>query len=274
MYSAAAGQTALDRLPGEDPGQNSIYVRNLLPLMQQANLTLQDLASTLRRNVYQQAQRVPHQQWPAYYDGLIEKFCLVRCAEAATPPASATRRLDPPTAEAGLNLRPEDRLVVQEALTALDFDTRGVDGVFGANTRRAIISWQRNRGDEPTGYLTASQYGELLAEAEPKLAALESARRQPEPPSPVEPAVGIYHYKPGDEFQDCEQCPEMVVVPAGSFTMGSTEGERRWAVEQGAKQEWVDREKPQHRVDRAAVCGRQVRGDTRSVRGIRAGNGP
>jgi formylglycine-generating enzyme required for sulfatase activity len=32
--------------------------------------------------------------------------------------------------------------------------------------------------------------------------------------------------KPGNSFQECENCPEMVVVPAGSFTMGSPAGEK------------------------------------------------
>ncbi|MCL2716864.1 MAG: hypothetical protein FWD68_20480, partial [Alphaproteobacteria bacterium] len=32
--------------------------------------------------------------------------------------------------------------------------------------------------------------------------------------------------KPKDQFRECDQgCPEMVVVPAGSFTMGSPESE-------------------------------------------------
>ncbi len=30
---------------------------------------------------------------------------------------------------------------------------------------------------------------------------------------------------PGEAFADCAECPEMVVVPAGSFTMGSPESE-------------------------------------------------
>ena len=38
----------------------------------------------------------------------------------------------------------------------------------------------------------------------------------------------------GKEFRDCENCPEMVVVPAGSFMMGSKKGD--------------DDEKPVHRV--------------------------
>ena len=32
-------------------------------------------------------------------------------------------------------------------------------------------------------------------------------------------------YKPGETFKDCAECPEMVVIPAGSFMMGSPEHE-------------------------------------------------
>jgi formylglycine-generating enzyme required for sulfatase activity len=49
---------------------------------------------------------------------------------------------------------------------------------------------------------------------------------------------GAGDLKPGSEFKDCAQCPSMVVVPSGSFTMGapSTEPGR------------VDNEGPQHVV--------------------------
>jgi len=42
-------------------------------------------------------------------------------------------------------------------------------------------------------------------------------------PEPAEPAVGVFPAKPqpGETFKDCEICPEMVVLPAGSFFMGS-----------------------------------------------------
>ncbi len=39
------------------------------------------------------------------------------------------------------------------------------------------------------------------------------------------PARSEENFKTGDSFKDCADCPEMVVVPAGSFTMGSKEGE-------------------------------------------------
>ncbi len=44
--------------------------------------------------------------------------------------------------------------------------------------------------------------------------------------------------KPKDSFQECDKCPEMIVVPAGSFTMGSPDGEQG----HGAS------ESPQHKV--------------------------
>jgi len=45
-------------------------------------------------------------------------------------------------------------------------------------------------------------------------------------PSPAKPAVGVYpeRHKPGDVFKDCAECPEMVVIPAGSFRMGDLQG--------------------------------------------------
>jgi formylglycine-generating enzyme required for sulfatase activity len=53
---------------------------------------------------------------------------------------------------------------------------------------------------------------------------------------------------PGTVFRDCPDCPEMVVVPAGSFTMGSSAEEKSWAASHGGSRYAVADEAPQHQV--------------------------
>ncbi|MDX2259326.1 MAG: SUMF1/EgtB/PvdO family nonheme iron enzyme [Hyphomicrobiaceae bacterium] len=43
--------------------------------------------------------------------------------------------------------------------------------------------------------------------------------------------------QPGDTFRDCPTCPEMVVVPAGSFIMGSPESEAGHSQDEGPQRE-------------------------------------
>jgi formylglycine-generating enzyme required for sulfatase activity len=50
------------------------------------------------------------------------------------------------------------------------------------------------------------------------------------------------------EFRDCPDCPEMVVLPAGKFTMGSSVPEKSWAASHGASLGSVADEAPQHDV--------------------------
>ncbi len=49
--------------------------------------------------------------------------------------------------------------------------------------------------------------------------------------------VGATAQAVGEVFRDCDVCPEMVLVPAGSFTMGSPETE-----EEGSVSEWPQRQ--------------------------------
>jgi formylglycine-generating enzyme required for sulfatase activity len=53
---------------------------------------------------------------------------------------------------------------------------------------------------------------------------------------------------PGTTFRDCPECPEMVVVPEGNFTMGSSDAEKSWAASHGGSAESVSDESPQHNV--------------------------
>ena len=62
------------------------------------------------------------------------------------------------------------------------------------------------------------------------------------------PTVPTSGRAPGTVLRDCPECPEMVVIPAGSFTMGSSAEEKSWAASHGGSMEAVADEAPQHLV--------------------------
>ncbi|WP_323041592.1 peptidoglycan-binding domain-containing protein [Gemmobacter sp.] len=87
---------------------------------------------------------------------------------------------DPVRVEGALGLTRLQRLEIQQQLTAIGYDTRGADGLWGANTRNAIARWQAANRLPQTGYVTAAQV---------KLIAEQSVRVTPTPPRP-EPTTG------------------------------------------------------------------------------------
>ncbi len=66
----------------------------------------------------------------------------------------------------------------------------------------------------------------------------DAGREAPRPAAPVAVPGGGGDRRVGEYFRDCAACPEMVVVPAGSFMMGSPE----------SSVEGFYEEKPHHRV--------------------------
>ncbi|WP_108483658.1 peptidoglycan-binding protein [Oceaniglobus ichthyenteri] len=79
-------------------------------------------------------------------------------------------------AEEALNLTRAQRRSVQQDLTALGFNTRGIDGIFGQGTRTAIRNWQARIGREQSGYLDSA----LLRTLDNEARAAEAAKRAEE----------------------------------------------------------------------------------------------
>ena len=148
---------------------------------------------------------------PASADPAPEAAETDVAALAVEEPADAPSSTTPEEGEGALGLDRSARRLVQESLTALGFSTRGVDGVIGPRSRDAIARWQAARGDEDTGYLTGAQHGGLIAEASEAVAAARAEARA--------------RFAPGRKFRDCASCPEMVVIPGGTFTQGSPASE-------------------------------------------------
>ena len=69
-------------------------------------------------------------------------------------------------AEEGLDLTRAQRQEVQQQLTVLGFEPRGVDGLFGAGSRAAITRFQSANGFPATGFLDANQIERLSLQTE------------------------------------------------------------------------------------------------------------
>ena len=103
---------------------------------------------------------------------------LFRGEAQARLDALAPRKSLDETIEENLRLTRTDRRAIQQNLTALGFDTRGVDGLFGPGTRRAVGDWQRTEGFRSTGFLDRTQINVLRDKAAAKAAADRQQREQ------------------------------------------------------------------------------------------------
>lgn len=152
LYSAGAGQQALDQLDSKDRNPNGLFTRVLLKEIDKPGLSVDRMLRNVRDEVVRLAKSVGHDQVPALYDQTVGGY------------------------------------------------------YFNRNAAKT------NGGAKQPG----------LASGQPTEAAL-----------PL-----------GKVFRDCPECPEMVVIPAGHFDMGSPLFDPERSASEG----------PQHRVDLATFA--------------------
>jgi len=74
LYSAGAGQSALDRLGPADTDPNGVFTRVLIKEMRRPGLPVDRMLKTVRDQVVQLAKGASHEQVPALYDQSIGEF--------------------------------------------------------------------------------------------------------------------------------------------------------------------------------------------------------
>jgi formylglycine-generating enzyme required for sulfatase activity len=149
----------------------------------------------------------------SFPDSILAPLARVRgaaCGRSAAPaPAPIAAVADPNIREA------------QQLLNAMGYGVGAPDGLAGARTVSAAAAFRAALGVNGDGF------DPLL------LVALRTARaaghRQAGSAAPPPAAART----PGSTFRDCGECPEMVVLPAGSFLMGSPSGERQRNADEG-----------------------------------------
>lgn len=172
IFSAGAGQLALDELGQDDPARNSVFTRLLLPRLANPDLELRELMADLRVEVRSLALTVNHEQFPAYYDELLGDFYFARAATAAP---AATLAVSVQEEDAGAE--PQSRMARPPAdPMRQDFDLARDIGTEGA--LQAFLDRYADRSSEFT-YRLAVQ---LLEQKKP--------RERPAPaPKPAETNV-------------------------------------------------------------------------------------
>ncbi len=203
IQSAGFGQQALDRISDADTNRYSVFTRVFLPLLASGR-PLESAINKAQVEVAALARKVDRVQTPAYSDEVLGSACLTTGCEDDSPGQS---------------------------------DTAAEKAAYqAARATNTVASW--------TQFLSLYPQGGYAEAAGVQLAALSRPSPAPVPqPSPdpdrLRPAGKVIsQLSAGDRFRDCPDCPEMVVIPKGTSTIGSP------AAEAGRS----DDEGPQHPV--------------------------
>ncbi|SDK19507.1 peptidoglycan-binding domain-containing protein [Aliiruegeria lutimaris] len=117
--------------------------------------------------------------YESYLERFPEGFFVAEAREAIERIRTEPNRLAR-LAEEELALSRADRRRIQRELTLLDYEPRGVDGVFGPGSRAAITRFQVRNGFPGTGYLDATQVERLALQAERRAAEVAAEQRRQE----------------------------------------------------------------------------------------------
>ena len=188
-YAAAAGTTAAD-----GTGRNSPYTSALLAYLERP-LEIGILFREVRARVLEST---GGEQRPHEYASLLGEHYLAGAAGPGTVTAAV--------AVSG-EARAQQETVFWQSISgsrnAADFEAyleQFPNGVFARLARNRMAALGAAAGDPP-------------AVARPR----PGSGTRPAADSPVTPTRGR-------EFRDCDDCPEMVVIPAGSYRMGCVSG--------------------------------------------------
>jgi formylglycine-generating enzyme required for sulfatase activity len=206
-FSTQPGNVALD-----GSGRNSPFAGALVKRIASSSDDLSALLIDVRNDVRKDTQ---NKQIPWEHSALTGRFYFTP-PQAAPPAAAPAPPLVSEAERTWAIVQSTKSIAVLE-----DFIIRYKDSIFAKLAQERIEELKKQQ----VAVATPPKVPALAKAAEPAVAV---------PPTPppvrcdgVETTVGRERrcLKPKDSFKDCDICPEMVVIPAGRFTMGSPDEE-------------------------------------------------
>jgi formylglycine-generating enzyme required for sulfatase activity len=221
ILSAGRNQKALDSVPGEPGQRNGLFTHEFVRVMRTPGLDVRSALVKVRDDVEDKAARVNHEQRPSLMDDMRGNFYL----QASIKPEPTPDRLNPGSEGLNLNdLKKEDdnKKGWAQWQTKMKADHAQANGISDTALRAKALErfLDAYKQDNPW----SSEDDTLRSKASSNLQSLRAQGQQTQ-----------NNVQPGQAFKDCADCPELVVIPAGSFEMGSNDGD--------------DGEKPTHRVN-------------------------
>ncbi|MDP1611759.1 MAG: SUMF1/EgtB/PvdO family nonheme iron enzyme [Sulfuritalea sp.] len=258
IFAAAKGEEALDRLSERDTDPNSVFARVLLKKMRTPGLGLSKLFNEVREEVpllasqrRDPATREPHRQHPKAIAAFgMDEFYFTPPESAPTPAPKPQRvqvAVGPSDGAFDVDDLEKQKAVRKQwqqwqAKMKAAFDKVAA---FDDTAEAKVVAWDRylsayaqdnpfSADDELLRARAQVKRDEAQGAAEQRKA--ETARQQQLAQQVAEEASRRAReeeaqrrrdaeMRPGKVFRDCDVCPEMVVIPAGSFEMGSSAGE-------------------------------------------------
>ena len=164
LFSAGAGQQALDSLGPGDKNPNGLFTRVLLKEMERPGLPVDRVLRNVRDEVVKLSQAAGQEQVPALYDQALGEFYFIPPSSAlplpqAPPPAAA--ELGAPPAAAALVGGLQVSVNVQGTRISLDGADRGSASPRAALELRDLPAGRVSVKAEAPGYLPATQVVEI-----------------------------------------------------------------------------------------------------------------
>jgi uncharacterized caspase-like protein len=170
LYSAGAGQEALDNLGPHDKDPNGVFTRVLIKEMKTPGLSFDQVIHDVRDQVVQLAKSVEHMQTPGYYSQFTGDFYFIAPGAAPAPsPAPA------PAASAASHGPTADEIAAFKA----------------ADSANSVAGWQIFKRNYPNSAYATTADIRLASLAKPHVEAPVSPATQPATPPATQPARAL-----------------------------------------------------------------------------------